>query len=194
MKKEDTRRLTLTALFVALVFLLGLTPVGLIPLGFINLTTLCIPVVIGAMMMGLKSGLLFGFFFGLVSLMSALGLSMMAPSWIGASLLGANVLYLIAACFIPRLTVPVTTFFVHRALKNRFPHIAPAAAAAAGSLTNTVLYLGLVYVFFSMAGLELNKLIGIILGAGMIGGACEAAAAAIIATPVLAALNHVKKA
>lgn len=194
MKKEQTRRLTLTALFVALIFLLGLTPVGLIPLGFINLTTLCIPVVIGAMMMGLKSGLLFGFFFGLVSLMNALGLSMMAPSWIGTSLLGANILYLIAICFVPRLIVPVTTHLAYGALKHRFPHIAAAVAAAVGSLTNTVLYLGLVYVFFNMAGLELDKLIGIILGAGMIGGACEAAVAAIIATPVLAALNHVKKA
>ena len=194
MKKNEIRRLTLTALFVALIFLLGLTPVGLIPLGFINLTTLCIPVVIGTMMMGLKSGLLFGFFFGLVSMLSALGVSMMAPSWIGASLLGANALYLIAACFLPRLLVPVTTFAAHRALKSRFPHVSTAVAAAVGSLTNTVAYLGLVYVFFRMAGLDMDRLTGIILGAGMIGGACEAAAAAIIATPVLAALNHVKKA
>lgn len=194
MKKNEIRRLTLTALFVALVFLLGLTPVGLIPLGFINLTTLCIPVVIGTMMMGLKRGLLFGFFFGLVSTMSAFGVSMMAPSWIGTSLLGANVLYLLAACFVPRLLVPVTTFAVYKALTPRFPKISTAVAAAVGSLTNTVLYLGLVYVFFSIAGLDLGRLMGIILGAGMIGGACEAVAAAVIATPVLAALNHVKKA
>lgn len=193
MNKQDIRRLTLSALFVALVFLLGLTPVGLIPLGFINLTTLCIPVVIGTMMMGFHRGLLFGFFFGLVSLMSALGLSMMEPSWIATSLLGANILYLIAACFVPRMIVPVTTYAVHRALKKRFPKVSTALAAIAGSLTNTVLYLGLVYVFFGMAGLEMGRLMGIILGAGMIGGACEAAAAAIISAPVIAALSHLKK-
>ena len=33
---KATRQLTLTALFIALVVLLGLTPLGLIPLGFIT--------------------------------------------------------------------------------------------------------------------------------------------------------------
>ena len=42
---NSTYRLVLTALFVALVILFGLTPAGLISLGFINVTLLCIPVI-----------------------------------------------------------------------------------------------------------------------------------------------------
>ena len=54
---RKTRRLALTALFVALILLLGFTPLGMIPLGYINVTTLCIPVVIGAMVLGMRAGL-----------------------------------------------------------------------------------------------------------------------------------------
>ena len=60
--KNNTRQLSLTALFVALVFLLGLTPLGLITLGFINVTILCLPVIVGTILLGLKTGLLLGFF------------------------------------------------------------------------------------------------------------------------------------
>ena len=57
---NSTYRLVLTALFVALVILFGLTPVGLISLGFINVTLLCIPVIAGTLILGLKTGLLLG--------------------------------------------------------------------------------------------------------------------------------------
>ena len=88
--KNNTRQLSLTALFVALVFLLGLTPLGLIPLGFINVTILCLPVIVGTILLGLKTGLLLGFFFGTASLMSVLGLSMTAPSTLALTLFTAN--------------------------------------------------------------------------------------------------------
>ena len=53
--------MTAAALLVALVFLFGITPVGLIPLGFINITVLCVPVIIGKHTLGLKTGLVIGF-------------------------------------------------------------------------------------------------------------------------------------
>ena len=46
-RKGSLIELTTLALLMALIILLGFTPVGLIPLGFINVTTLCIPVIIG---------------------------------------------------------------------------------------------------------------------------------------------------
>ena len=59
----ELKRFTAASLLVGLVLLLGFTPIGLIPLGFINVTILCIPVVIGTLLMGLKTGLLLGFTF-----------------------------------------------------------------------------------------------------------------------------------
>ena len=52
---QKTRHLALTALFVAFILLLGFTPLGMIPLGFIYVTTLCIPVVVGTMLLGPKT-------------------------------------------------------------------------------------------------------------------------------------------
>ena len=60
MKKNTTHRMVLLALFVALVLLLGFTPLGLIPLGFINVTILCVPVIVGALSMGQKEGIVLG--------------------------------------------------------------------------------------------------------------------------------------
>lgn len=57
---SKTFRLTFTALFIALVLFLGLTPFGLIPLGFINVTLLCVPVAVGCVLLGLKTGCAWG--------------------------------------------------------------------------------------------------------------------------------------
>ena len=68
MERKQLGNLVLLALFVALIVLLGSTPLGLIPLGFINVTILCVPVVVGALYMGWKYGLILGLAFGLTSL------------------------------------------------------------------------------------------------------------------------------
>lgn len=194
MKRISTRDLVLYALFVGLIFLLGLTPLGLIPLGFINVTVLCIPTVVGTMLLGRRAGLIFGFFFGLASLFSVLGLSMVPPSALAGRLLGANVLYAVLMCFIPRLVVPIVTSAVYTSLNRRKKsglHVAPAAIA--GSLTNTVLYLGLMLLFYALTGLDNAKLLAVIGGAGLIAGGLEASAAAIIGTPVMLALEKLRK-
>ena len=71
---KNTTRLTLTALFIALVLVFGLTPIGMIPLGFINISLLGIPVVVGTLVLGLKTGLLLGACFGSISALSAFGI------------------------------------------------------------------------------------------------------------------------
>ena len=60
------------ALLMALIFLMGQTPLGLIPLGFCNVTLLVIPVAVGTLFMGLKYGVLLGLTFGATSFVSAL--------------------------------------------------------------------------------------------------------------------------
>lgn len=193
-KKFSTKTLTLYAVFIALTLFLGLTPLGIIPLGFINVTILCIPVIVGTLTLGLGAGVLFGAFFGLASLMSALGLSLTQPSALAGMLLAQSPALLVAMCFVPRLLVPVTTYAVHAALSRKsggakaiFP------AAITGSLTNTVLYLGLMLLFFSITGLDQAPVLAVIGGTGLIAGGLEAAAAGIIATPVVLALAKMRK-
>ena len=52
---EKLRQLTLTSLFIALVVLFGMTPLGLIPVGTLNATILHIPVIIGAVLLAFSA-------------------------------------------------------------------------------------------------------------------------------------------
>ena len=190
--RKKTRHLVLTALFVALVLLLGLTPLGLIPLGFINVTVLCIPVIVGTILLGLKTGLILGFCFGSVSALSAFGIAG-TPSALAATLVAANPVLALVMCYVPRLLVPVVAYAVNGLVERWNRHAAPAAAAVAGSLSNTVLYLGLMLMFYILEGIEYSGLLALIGGTGLVGGGCEAVAAAVITTPVVMALRKIQR-
>lgn len=64
-------------------------------------------------------------------------------------------------------------------------------SAVAGSLTNTVFYLGLMLLFYHLAGLDTAAVVGLITGTGIIAGGTEAIAAAVLTTPVICALKRV---
>lgn len=191
---KKTHHMVLTALFIALVLLLGFTPMGLIPLGFINVTILCVPVIIGTIVLGLRTGLVLGFCFGTVSALSAFGIAGV-PSSLAATLVAASPLLALVLCYVPRLLVPVTVHMMYRlaARGNEKSRIALPIAAAAGSLCNTVVYLGMMLAFYMMTGIEYANLLALISGTGLIAGACEAVAAALITTPVVLALRKIKK-
>jgi len=199
-RKISTVRLVLYALFIALTLLLGLTPIGLIPLGFINVTVLHIPTIVGTIVLGWKAGLLFGGCFGLASFLSVCGLAMTPPSALAGALLAESPILTILMCFVPRLLVPVTTHLVYqifnrRAQKknNKSSKLGVAPAAVVGTLTNTVFYLGMMLLFYIFVGLDSAVVLAIIGGTGLIAGACESVAAALIATPVVAALHRVNR-
>lgn len=187
MKRTEVKRLTIRAFFVALVALLGLTPLGLIPLGFINVTVLCVPVITGALYMGVKGGLLLGFAFGTVSTMSMLGLSLTQPSMLASTLFASSPVLALIMCYLPRLLVPLAALFVYKRLEGK-PVAAPAAALA-GSLTNTVLYLGMMLLFYVLRGLDAKPIIGLILGTGILAGGSEAVVAALLVPPILTAVR-----
>lgn len=188
--RNTTQKLVLTAMFVAITVLLGVTPLGLIPLGFINVTILCIPVIVGTILMGLKTGLLLGACFGLCSTLSMFGLTMTAPSGLAAALAARQPILAVLMCFVPRLLVPTVTYFIYKLIARgrEYSTVALPFAAAFGSLVNTVCYLGLMLLFYTITGLESTKLMAIITGTGIIAGGCEAVAAAIITSPVVYAI------
>ena len=194
MNHEQMRAFVLTALFVALILLLGLTPIGMIPLGFINISLLGVPVVIGTLVLGLKRGLLLGLCFGAVSALSAFGIYG-TPSALAAALVAASPALAALMCFVPRLLIPVITMLVYRLIGRRQAKAIKAVpfAAAAGSLTNTVLYLGLMLLFYIIMGINSEKVLALIGGTGLIAGSMEAVANAIVSTAVAAAVWKVRR-
>lgn len=190
MNHEQTLRFVLTALFIALILLLGLTPVGMIPLGFINISLLGVPVVIGTLILGLKTGLLLGACFGTISALSAFGIYG-TPSALAGALVAASPVLAAIMCYLPRLLTPVVAWCVYRAAKRTKPDgkWPVAAAAACGSLTNTVFYLGLMLLFYTIMGINSEKVLALIGGTGLIAGSLEAVANALVTTPVIQALR-----
>ena len=57
--RKKTNDLTKSAFFIALILLLSVTPLGYISLGVISATTIQIPVIIGAVILGWKKGATF---------------------------------------------------------------------------------------------------------------------------------------
>lgn len=65
---KNTKNFTLTAMFLAILILLAVTPLGFIPIGPIHATTMHIPVIIASIVLGPRLGAFLGGTFGLISM------------------------------------------------------------------------------------------------------------------------------
>ena len=63
--KSNVKKFVLFAFFVAIELVLMFTPLGYIPIGPLRATTMHIPVIICAIVLGVKEGILLGFILGL---------------------------------------------------------------------------------------------------------------------------------
>ena len=136
------KKLTLTGAFSALVIVLGITKLGLIPIGATaSITILHIPVILICMLAGLPEGLFVGLVFGFLSLIQAA----MSPS-------GALDPFFVnpLVSVLPRMLIAVIAWGLWKAL-NLIPHMPKTlAAAVTGFITtvaHTLLVLGSLYVF-----------------------------------------------
>ena len=113
---QKLQDLVLTALFTALLLVMGFTPLGLIDLPILKATILHVPVIIGSVLLGPKKGAFLGAVFGAISLWK----NTMAPSLLSFAfsplvpLPGENhgSFWALAICFAPRILVGVAPWFV----------------------------------------------------------------------------------
>ena len=86
-----------------------------------------------------------------------------------------------------------SAFLSSKAFRTVIANHAPAAVAAVcGSLTNTVLYLGMMLLFYVMCGIDTAGVLALIGGTALIAGLSEAAVAAILVPPILAAVRKIR--
>lgn len=202
-----TRKMALAAVFVSLIIILAFTPLGFIPLGFMNATIIHVPVIIGAIVLGPRYGAFLGGVFGLASLWKNTNMpnvtSFVFSPFVKMGEYGGNFGSLII-CMVPRILIGIAAYYVfHAALrafgdKKRKLAISLAIAGVAGSLTNTVLVMNLIYLFFGKAYTAAAKgvtegVYGIILGMICINGIPEAIAAAILTAAITSTLFQVMK-
>ena len=151
------------ALFAALIIILAFTPfLGYIPLGFTRATIIHIPVIIGSLMLGPKTGAFLGFVFGMTSFINNT-MNPTATSFVFTPFFELGEVHggigSVIICFVPRILVGVVPWYVYRGLERIFGKqmLSLAAAGIAGALTNTLLVMNLIYVFFRTAYAAANN-------------------------------------
>ena len=199
-RKRDTRWLVLLALFVAIEIFLNVTGIGLIPLPLIKASTLHIPVIIGAVLMGPLAGGVLGGVFGLCSIWSnstAPGLLSFAFSpFLATSAAGAvKTIWIAFGC---RVLIGVVAGWLWIILKKLRVNdlVALPVVGAAGALTNTGLVMTSIYLllspeFAAAKNIAMEAVLGDVMAIVAANGVPEAIAAAVLVTAIGKALLHI---
>ncbi len=195
-KKTDVRLLAQMALLVALELVLAFTPLGYIPLGFMNATTMHIPVILGACLLGPKMGGVLGAVFGVTSVIRAtvtpnLTSFVFTPFYSFSPEFSGNWTSLIVA-IVPRVLIGVIAGLAFQFIM-RVSHdkqaVALPVAGFIGSMVNTIGVMGLIYLLFgeqyaAAGGQSFDLLLKVIMGVVCINGVPEALIAAVLTLAV----------
>ena len=199
-KITDTRYMATLAMLCGVLLVMGMTGIGFIPLPVIKATTMHIPVILGAILLGPKAGGILGAVFGLCSIwantttpgllsfafspfMTTEGLVGVAKSlWIA---LGCRILFGLMAGWLWVL--------FRKLLKSEYAAL--PVTAALSTICHTLLVMGSIYVLLTQQYAEaknvaVSAVFGLIMGTVTASGIPEAIAAAILVTVIGKALLH----
>ncbi|MDD3026584.1 MAG: ECF transporter S component [Erysipelotrichaceae bacterium] len=190
MRNEQTKKLTLTAMFIAIELLLFMVPfLGFIPIGPINATTLHIPVIIAGIILGKNRGALLGLVFGIASITNAT-INVTPGSFLFSPFVSGNLMSAFIA-IVPRMTLGYIAgylFELAQKVKPDFAFNIPAVALAS-SFIHSVFVLGSIYVLYGQAyaslyNVSLDALLPIIFGILATNSVIEAILGSVLATLV----------
>ena len=200
-RNYDTHWLVSVALMVAITFVLGFTQIGFIPLPIIKATTMHIPVIIGAILLGPTAGGILGFVFGICSIyrntlvepsvlsfafspfMSTTGISgALKAIWISV---GCRILIGVAAGWLWILLKKIKFKKIKFKKIKLNQIVALVITGFVSSMVNTITVMGSIYVLFAhqyaeARNVEITAVWGLIMGTVTTSGILEAIAAAVI--------------
>lgn len=203
-RNEKVLGMVQLSMFTAIIVLLAFTPmIGYIPLGITRVTIIHIPVILGSLLLGWKKGAFLGFVFGLTSLiMNTINPTATSFVFTPFGTIGStqgNFASLLI-CFVPRILVGVVPAWVNRfcAKHHWNKYLRYSLSAILGSMTNTILVMNMIYLFFSDSyAAATNKSVSVLYDAILyvisFNGVLEAIVAALIVTPITIALNAALK-
>lgn len=190
----NVRRIAVVGILSAMSIGLNFTPLAfvLIPGLPVQITLMHVPVIIGAILEGPMVGAFVGLIFGLFSLYTAV----ITPLPIAFAFLNPLV------SVVPRILIGVASYYVYKLFLGLFKRKAHSAsiglAAAAGTLTNTIGVLGMIYILYAQRFVEAIGLEGVsplivISGLAFPNLPFELAAAVLITIPVVIAVQKVRR-
>ena len=189
-KKHDTRWMVSVALMAAIVIVLANTPLGMIQLPIIKATTVHIPVIIGAVLLGPSAGAILGFVFGMCSMIS----NTMAPTLLSfafspfmstTGIPGAlKAIWISVGC---RILIGVAAGWLWILLSKLKVNqvIALPIVGFVGSMVNSITVMGSIYLLFAQQYAEAKDVAvtavwGLVMGTVTASGIPEAIAAAVL--------------
>ena len=194
MKTKNTRWLTSVALMAAIVILLANTPLGMIQLPIVKATTVHIPVIIGAILLGPTAGAILGGVFGVCSLIS----NTMAPTLLSfafspfMSMTGISgalkAIWISVGC---RIMIGLISGWIWMIFKKfKANHIISLPITGfIGSMVNTVFVMGSIYYLLAaeyaqVKNVGVEAVFGLVMGTVLASGIPEAIAAAVLVTVI----------
>lgn len=190
--RRDTRSMAMLAMLCGILVVMGVTGIGFIPLPVIKATTMHIPVILGAVLLGPSAGGVLGGVFGLCSIWANTttpGLLAFAfsPFMTTEGVIGAlKSLWIALGC---RILFGLIAGWIWKLMKklNLQDYIALPVTAAVATICHTVLVMGSIYLLLAQQyanakNVGITAVFGLIMGTVTASGIPEAIAAAILVT------------
>lgn len=199
-KKMDTRYMATLAMFCGILLVMGATGIGFIPLPVIKATTMHIPVILGAVLLGPAAGAVLGGVFGLCSIWAnttSPGLLAFAfsPFMTTEGLPGVlKSLWIALGC---RILLGVIAGWLWKGMKRvlKQDYMALPVTAAIATISHTILVMGSIYLLLAQQyaqakNVAITAVFGLVMGTVTASGIPEAIIAAVLVTVIGKALLH----
>lgn len=196
-QKLGTRYMAMLAMLVGLMLVMGMTGIGFIPLPVIKATTMHIPVILGAILLGPAAGGILGAVFGLISMwintVTPGLLSFAFSPFMAEGLTGVvKSIWIALGC---RITFGIIAGYLWKLFKKllKQDYAALPAAAALSTIIHTLLVMGSIYFLLAQQyaaakNVAITAVFGLVMGTVTASGIPEAIVAAILVTVIGKAL------
>jgi uncharacterized membrane protein len=189
-------RMTILAVLIALELLMAFTPIGYLRLGALSISFLCIPIAIGAIVLGPTAGLTLGIVFGLTSFAQCFG---MDP--FGTAMMSINPFFTFVICVVSRALMGwltgVIAVSLSKVLKDKKAgkfYLNDIIAVIMCPVMNTAFFLGFLALFFwNIKVMNLDIIPMVVLPALSINCVIEIAACAVVGSAVSIAVMKIAK-
>lgn len=198
--KLDTRYMATLAMLCGVQLVMGMTGIGFLPLPVIKATTMHIPVILGAVLLGPGAGAALGAVFGLCSIWANTttpGLLSFAfsPFMTTEGLPGVlKSLWIALGC---RILFGLIAGWLWKLVKRIFEwnYVALSVTAAVSTICHTLLVMGSIYLLLAQQyaaakNVAITAVFGLVMGTVTASGIPEAIIAAILVTVIGKALLH----
>lgn len=188
-------KMSFLALMGAILLILMFTPLGYIPVGVLRITTMHVPVILTACILGVKEGMAMGCLFGISSIVintiNPTVTSFVFSPFIEVGGIHGNVYSLLIA-LVPRILIGLVAGFIYKKYQNK---LGLSCATFLATLTNTILVLGGIYILFgtsyaSSRGIAYELLKNVMLTTVFTNGLLEALVAIVVCNIVVVKLKR----